>query len=239
MKIRTDDTFERLADLFGISKTHASSIFNQNLNKIADLLKSLIFWPSRDSIIRNLPIPFRINFSNVQSIIDRLEIQIQKPSGAVQQSLTWSEYKKANTVKYLVSVTLDGLINFVSKGYGGRTSDMKLLQDCNYIDCLPEGCDVMADRGFKQIDGSLMQKKCKLIRQPSVEASTKITKDDVILTRRIASLRIHIERLIRRIGEFYVLGPHATTDTRMVNKLDSVMIIACAIINLQSPIINQ
>lgn len=98
------------------------------------------------------------------------------------------------------------------------------------MECLPENCEVMADRGFKQIEGLLIQKKCKLIRSPRVKANTKMTKDDVIQTRRIASVRIHIERLIKRIREFYMLCPHATSDTRMVNKLDSIVIIAISAI---------
>lgn len=41
------------------------------------------------------------SYSNVQSIIDCLEIEIEKPSNAIHQSLTWSEYKNVNTLKYL------------------------------------------------------------------------------------------------------------------------------------------
>ncbi|KAI8425266.1 hypothetical protein MSG28_007055, partial [Choristoneura fumiferana] len=57
-----------------------------------------------------------------------LEIEIQKPKNVIHQALTWSEYKNANTFKYLISCTPDGLIRFVSKGYGGRVSDIDLVE---------------------------------------------------------------------------------------------------------------
>ncbi|GBP12701.1 hypothetical protein EVAR_10341_1 [Eumeta japonica] len=82
--------------------------------------------PSSDknAIKRSLPMAFRHKYHHVSCIIDCLEIEIQKPSNAVHQALTWSDYKKANTLKYLISSTPDDLVNFISPGYGGRTSDV-------------------------------------------------------------------------------------------------------------------
>lgn len=238
-KIKSNNSFQQIADLFGISKTYTCEIFSRSSVTLAAFMNKLIYWPSRDSILRNLPKQFRMSFYNVQSIIDCLEIEIQKPSSAVQQSLTWSEYKKCNTIKYLVSSTPDGFINFVSTGYGGRTSDVALFEDCGYLSILPENSVVMADRGFKQIEIFLSKKKCTLVRPPSVASNIKMTKDDVLLTKRIASVRIHIECIIKRIRDFKMLGPHATIPLEMVQKLDNIIIIACGIINLQKPIIKQ
>ncbi|KAF9801549.1 hypothetical protein SFRURICE_015043, partial [Spodoptera frugiperda] len=49
----------------------------------------------------------------------------------------------------------------------------------------------------------------------------------------IASLRIHVERVIRRLREFYMLKPHACVNLKHVKILDDIVIIACALINLQ------
>lgn len=73
-----------------------------------------------------MPIPFR-RYSSIQSIIDCLEIEIPKPSDPIKQSLTWSEYKKCNRLKYLISSTPDGFINFVS-GFNGRCSDVLIVK---------------------------------------------------------------------------------------------------------------
>lgn len=139
----------------------------------------------------------------------------------------------------MISATPGGLINFISSGYGGRTTDITIFEHCGYLDVFPEGCNIMADRGFKTIEHLLMKKNCKLIRPPSVATDTKSTKEGVLLTKCIASLRIHIERVIRRIREFEFLCPHSCINKDLVHKTDKIIVIVCAIINLQSPIINQ
>jgi len=103
---------------------------------------------------------------------------------------------------------------------------------------VPENSYVMADRGFKNIDHMLSLRKCKLVRPPSVSQS-KIFKQEVLETKRIASLRIHIERVIGRLREFSTLKPHALLHINLVSNVDEIIIIACGLINLQKPIIAQ
>ncbi|KAI5707564.1 hypothetical protein M8J77_004980 [Diaphorina citri] len=97
----------------------------------------------------------RANYYKVQSIIDCFEIEIQKPTNPSFQALSWSKYKKANTLKYLISCTPDGSINYISKGYGGRTSDVEIVKDCGYLEKLKPGMVIMADRGFKALESIL------------------------------------------------------------------------------------
>lgn len=237
MKLKLNDTFERLGDNFGMSSSNASRIFKKHVPILSHFLKTLICWPEKRSIKRSLPIPFRARYSNVVSIIDCFEIQIEKPSDPIMQALTWSEYKKCNTLKYLVSSTPDGLVNFISSGFGGRTTDVVLFEKCGFLNMLPKNCDVMADRGFKHIAKLINDKECTLIRPPSVSVSEKPTKQEVLESKRIASLRIHIERVIRRFREFEFLKPHAVINRNLVSSTDDVVIIVAALINLQPIII--
>lgn len=239
MKIRTNDSFSRLGDQFGLSTSQASRIFNKTVKPLADCLKNLIFCPDPKHIKLNLSIPFRAYYSNVCAIIDAFEIEIEKPSDPIQQSLTWSEYKKCNTLKYLIASAPDGFIIFISSGYGGRISDTLLFEESNMMDILPKKCGVMADRGFKQIQTVLSQKGCELIRPPSVNSSTKSTKQEVLTTKRIASLRIHIERVIRRVREYKILKPHSCLDLHVMPHIDSITTIVAGLINLQKPIIKN
>lgn len=88
MKIKVNDTFQRLGQQFGISHTKASNIFNSVVPRLAHMLQTLIYFPDSMSIKKALPISFRVNYSHVQSIIDCFEIQIQKPTNSVHQALT-------------------------------------------------------------------------------------------------------------------------------------------------------
>ncbi|XP_011870694.1 PREDICTED: uncharacterized protein LOC105563593, partial [Vollenhovia emeryi] len=88
MKIKINDTFHRLGEQFGISHAQASNIFNSTVPRLTHMLKTLIYFPDPMSIRKALPIPFRANYANVQSIIDCFEIQIHKPTNSVHQALT-------------------------------------------------------------------------------------------------------------------------------------------------------
>lgn len=236
-KIRLNVTFSELADNFGISLSFASKLFLTNIPIIASFLKPFIVNIDKKLNKKNLPMSFRHNYHNVSCIIDCLEIDIQKPSKALQQAMTWSDYKKANTVKYLISCTPNGLVNFVSQGFGGRTSDVAVLENCKFLEGLHPGSVILADRGFKHLEQMLNQKGIKLLRPPSVGTGEKLSKDQVRQTKIIASLRIHIERVIRRTREFHMLKQHSVVNLNILRVLDHVIIIACALINIQNSII--
>lgn len=97
----------------------------------------------------------------------------------------------------------------------------------------------MADRGFKQIQTILNQKECELLRPPSVSTSTKSTKEEVLKTKSIASLRIHIERVIRRVREYKILEPHSCLDWNTMPYIDNIATIVAGLINIQKPIIKK
>ncbi|KAF9410765.1 hypothetical protein HW555_010247 [Spodoptera exigua] len=238
-KIKLNESFSILALQFGCSQSTICRIFSRSISLIAAKLKDLIVWPASSDIYNNLPISFRRRYGNVVSIIDCLEIQIEKPSNAVHQSLTWSQYKKCNTLKYLISCTPDGLINFISDGYGGRATDVMIVQDSSYLQALPPNKAVMADRGFKDLSCLLEAKRCTLIRPPSVSKSTPSTKNEVKLSKRIAALRIHVERVINRLREFHMLLPHACVDYNLIPIIDDVIIVACGLVNMQDVLIKK
>lgn len=238
-KLRLNEPFKLLGIEFGITGQHASSIFGSYLSYVAENLKELIYWPSKDSIKRMLPISFRKNYSKVQSIIDCFEIEIEKPSDPVNQSLTWSQYKSCNTLKYLISITPDGLINFVSTGYGGRISDEMIVSVSGYLDLLRPGMHIMADRGFKKIETLARSRGCVLVRPASVSSSVKSCKKDVLESRKIAGLRIHVERAIRRLREYSFISPHSCISNKLIRHTDDAVKIVCGLVNLQSPLIKQ
>ena len=236
-KIRLNSSFAILVVDFGLSTSSICRIFSKSLPIIASLMQELIMWPEPKSIQAHLPIPFRARYGHVISVIDCLEIQIEKPTNPVSQALTWSNYYGCNTLKYLISCTPDGLVNFVSDGFGGRASDVIMVEHSGYLDKLVQNTCVMADRGFKNISRLLQQKNCTLVRPPSVSCDARSTKVEVKEAKRIAALRIHVERVIRRLREFNMLAQHACIDRQLISILDYAVIIACGIINMQDHLI--
>lgn len=236
-KIKLNESFGILGHEFGISRSYASRLFKANLNFISGHFKELVLWPKSETIKRNLPVSFRKNYRNVNSIIDCLETEIEKPSRPRDQALTWSQYKKCNTLKYLIGITPDGLISFISAGYGGRATDEMVVSQSGYLEKLYPGMQIMADRGFKKVEQYVIAKKCSFVRPPSVKEGVKLTRQQVVESRKIAGLRIHVERTISRIREFKFCSPHACIDNKMIKHCDDAMLIVCGLINLRGPLI--
>ena len=235
-KTKSNMSFSVLAYEFSLSESQVSRIFKKSVHIIANYFKHLIFWPSKKDILLNLPVQFRLRYFNVESIIVCFEIEIEKPSNVLQQSLTWSSYKKCNTAKYLISITPDGLINYISEGVCERTSDIALIENCGYLNIIPPNISVLADRGFKQLDVLLRNRQCKLIIPPSVMKDVQSSKKEVKETKQIASTRIHVERVINRIRNFQLLNIHTRVDNNLIDSLDSAIVIAAALVNMQTTI---
>ena len=77
-----------------------------------------------------------------------LELFIDQPTNLSAQALTWSIYKSHNTAKFLIGVTPQGTICFISKRRGGTTSDKFITENSNFLKYVPYGDVIMADRGF-------------------------------------------------------------------------------------------
>ncbi|XP_076664262.1 uncharacterized protein LOC143366794 [Andrena cerasifolii] len=54
MKIKTDDSFSRLGNEFGLSTSQASRVFNKTVNLISQCLKKLVYCPSPEHIKKKL-----------------------------------------------------------------------------------------------------------------------------------------------------------------------------------------
>ena len=81
-------------------------------------------------------------------IIDRSEIFIDRPTHLLARAQTFSSYKHHHTVKYLIGVTPQGTVSFISDGWGGRTSDKYVTEHSTLLSNLVPGDTILADCGF-------------------------------------------------------------------------------------------
>ena len=99
--------------------------------------------------MKSMPSDFWKHFKKCIIIIDCFKIFIKGPTSLKARAQTYSNYKKHNTVKFLIGITLQGSIAFVSKGLGGRVSDVHITENCGLLcNLLPGDLLVLADQGF-------------------------------------------------------------------------------------------
>ena len=84
----------------------------------------------------------------MHSIIDCFEIFLERPPSVLARAQAFSSYKHHNTVKYLIGITPQGTVSFISEGWRGRVSDKHLTENCRLFSNLIPGDTILAHCGF-------------------------------------------------------------------------------------------
>ena len=224
MKLKLGLPTELIADIFLISNGLVSQIFNTWIKFLAKQLKPMIYWPDRDTIRSKLPHSLRA-YPNLRCTIDCSEIFIERPRDLKIQALTWSDYKKHNTIKFLVGIAPNTMISFLSKTWGGRASDQFITRESGFLDKVEPGDLILADRGFPLREDLVMKGATLKIPPPSTGIE-QMTQENVRVTKKIANARIHVERAIGRMKNFALLR-HTMPITLLPIADDIVTVCAC------------
>jgi len=203
MKLRLGLLNEDIAYRFDIAESTVSSIFTTWIKVLASVLEPTIRTPPPECIRPNLPRCFS-KYKNLRGILDCTEVFIERPRDLKLQALTWSDYKKHNTIKFLVVMTPRGRISFLSSVWGGRASDRHIVLNSSFMSTVEPYDQYMVDRGFN-IREDLLTKYADLIIPPGARGKEQMSGADVNKTKSIANLRIHIERAIERIKRYRIL----------------------------------
>ena len=123
MKLHFNLGDQDLAYRFGVNQSTVSRNFKR---WIYIRLSPLVKWPNREELMKTMPMDFRKNFQQCVIIIDCFEIFTERPTNLKTRAQTWSNYKQHNTVKFLIGISPQGAVSFISKGWGGRVSDVHM-----------------------------------------------------------------------------------------------------------------
>jgi len=204
VRLRLGLNVEDLADCFYVSPSTVSRIFITWINLMYVKFKELPMWMSRSKVDKWMPPCFKKWYPTTRVIIDATEFFIQKPSSLARQSATWSSYKNHNTFKVLVGISPDGTMVYISHLYEGSVSDVDLVQQCGLLSLLESGDSVMADKGF-DIQHLLSRLGVRLNIPPFRQGDQQFT-PDIMKTKKIAAVRIHVERAINRMKQYALVG---------------------------------
>ena len=234
MRLRQGMLQEHLADLFRVHVPlpSVSRIMNTWINFIYDHCKSLVCWPTREQILCNLPQAFQ-DYPDVRIILDCTEFYTEKPSSLSAQWATWSEYKHSNTFKVLIGVAPNGLVTFVSRLWGGNTSDRHITMHDSLLPKLSAGDVIMADKGFTVED--LLPADVGLNIPPRIPGHRQMTTHEFFQTQGIASARIVVEMKMEQIKNYRILN--GTLPLSEAHLAEQMVFICTALTNLLPPLL--
>lgn len=205
-----------ITDRFGLSVSTVSRIIITWINFLYLRFKEINLWPARELVNGNMPQVFQDLYPSTRVIIDATEIYVETPSLPELQQMTYSTYKNHNTYKCLIGISPGGAITFISKLFPGSISDKQLT---GLLQLLERGDSIMADRGF-DIQDDLTPLGVKVNIPPFMKGKPQLDANEMIETRRIASLRIHVERAMERIKNYHIFDRNiAATLTNVAEQI--------------------
>jgi hypothetical protein len=205
IKLKTNLTFSAIASLFGLNRNTVSQVFRNVLDITHEKCHKLLIWPSREMIQARMPKSFQDDFPNCRVIIDATEIECEKPTAVKSQILMYSNYKSTFTVKCLVGIAPSCEVTFLSKCYGGRTTDGQIVSESGFVKLLEPGDQVLADKGFPRIITDVENQGAFIVMPPFKRGQNQFSTDENVEGYKCARVRIHVERVIGRMKTFQIL----------------------------------
>ena len=143
----------------------------------------------------------------------------------------------------MIGITPQGTISFLSNAWGGRTSDKRITEESGFLDHILPGDVILVDRGFDISESVEMQRASVMI--PSFTKGKKqLSAADVELTRKIAHVRIHVERVIGNARQKYTFlcGPVSVDllvqdNSTSLTTLDKIARLCCSLTNLSDSVV--
>ncbi len=243
MKLRLNLGNRDLGYRFGVAKSTVGCYIEKIITVMhVRLTPALLLWPDKEALMETMPLSFRVHYPKCVAIIDCFEIFCEMHSNIVDKASCYSNYKSHHTAKYMISMTPQGSINFVSKGFGGRSSDVDIVNDSGFLDYIDEGDEVMVDRGFL-IDEALQIRGATLVMPAFKGRRLQLEGSETERSRIISNERIHIERGIGNLRKKYTIlrGPikvqHMCSDSSNYAFIDKVVTVCCCLMNSMRSIV--
>ena len=202
----------------------------------------LLRWPDEEASQFTMPLSFKTNYPNCTCVIDCFETNCEMHGYLVAKLSLYSKYKSHHTGKFLIVITPQGHICFISKGYGGRVTDVEIVRDSGLLKFLKENNVVLADRGFliaedlEKIGASLVMPTFKGTRSQLEGAETE-------MSRFVSNVRIHVERVIGDLRKRFTIlrGPikirDMCIDPHDETFIDKIVTVCCCLHNAMPSVV--
>ncbi|XP_032424068.1 uncharacterized protein LOC116723350 [Xiphophorus hellerii] len=239
MKLRLNVSMLYLSYVFRVHYSTVAKTFSDVITFLnIKLVPSTVFWPERDQIKSTMPQLFKATYPDCVSILDCFEVLTEGPSYLETKTINSSHYKSHNTMKYLISVTPQGFINFISKGWAGRTSDRLVTESCGYLNNLAPGDAVLANKGFN-IEDIVALRGARLIVPVITKGVKQLPHGEITEGKKLLSVRINMDRALGNLMQKYPILRSTfpikfllTDQAVKMSTLDKIMRVTCGLCNI-------
>ena len=116
VRLRLNMDIEHLSYHFRIHTSNVSRTIRRWITVLYECLKVFVKWPEREQLYKTMPSVFK-RLRKCAIIIDCFEVFVKRPSALKARAQTWSNYKSHNTCKFLIGISPQGSISFVSQAW--------------------------------------------------------------------------------------------------------------------------
>ena len=232
LRLRRGYNIFTLAHFYHVTKYTIRTIFTtwiMFLFKHFQTMKFMIF-PERQAYRKTLRKVFR-PFKNIRANIDCTEFKCEMPRNYSQQGNLYSSYKSHCTMKCLIAVNPNGAACFISDLFEGSISDVDIFEQCGILQHVNLKDSFLVGKGFTMLH-LLLPKQATIFIPPFVGKRKKFTKEEVMLTKRIAKARIHVERFNERLKKFRLLD--RIIPLSLVPLASQLVYVGCMLVNFKS-----
>ena len=237
--LKSNNTYNSLAVVYDVGPRIISYVFESVLDLMFVYAEERVWWLDRDDNRAIMPQSFKDGYPEIEGgihIFDCLEIATEIPSKVAHNIQSWSNYKKGFRVKVLVSVVPGGLIEFVSRAYGGRATDAQIVVGSGVLKKLKK-CDcVMCDKGFPCIEEDVLNRGGFFVMPPIIRQNRQLNQKERKENLKTARKRVHVERGIERLRRFDIMKFLRHTQYKHFNK---ILIVLAFTVNNFGPLIRD
>ena len=197
--VRCDISMQRIATLFGVSRTTVHDVVYAWANVLCVTLPKFFPAPTRSQLLRAYPksVIKKFGRANIYMLLDATEIGAEVASMKTVNAVLYSAYKHGSTLKWLAACDPIGAVAdpMVSNGHGGSISDPIQTQVSDILAIVPHGMSVEVDKGF------LIENECALrgigcVRpMKMMNGQAQQSAEDAALTQKVGKTRIVIEQV--------------------------------------------
>ena len=140
----------------------------------------------------------------------------------------------------MICISSQGVITFISKGWGGHTSDKYITEHSGFLRYLKHGDVILADRGFN-VEECLGAVGASLHIPSYTRGRNQLSPLEIEKTRNIANVRIHVECVIGAVRQrFSIMSATGVLPKELFQQkgegyvviLDAIVTVCCGLNNL-------